>query len=90
METFALLFDLDGTLVDTDTLHINAYNLLLADWQRSIDVDYYKANIMGFPNNIILKGLFPELPESEHAAIADRKESLFRGQVTSLTPMQEQ
>ncbi len=36
MSDITFLFDLDGTLVDTDALHLNAYNTLLARWQRSI------------------------------------------------------
>ena len=53
MALCALLFDLDGTLIDTDELHLNAYNQLLARWGRSMDIGYYKAHVMGFPDDMI-------------------------------------
>ncbi|MBU9589631.1 HAD family hydrolase [Burkholderia multivorans] len=87
MAALTLLFDLDGTLVDTDALHLNAYNALLSRWNRSISVDYYKAHIMGFPDNLIYGGLFPEMAEEKYAELAVEKERLFRAQLTAtLTP----
>ena len=38
----ALLFDLDGTLCDTDHLHFEAYRILLKDFARTVTLDYYK------------------------------------------------
>lgn len=38
MKLSALLFDLDGTLIDTDDLHLNAYNQLLARWGKSMSL----------------------------------------------------
>ncbi|KVN07008.1 MULTISPECIES: HAD-IA family hydrolase [unclassified Burkholderia] len=87
MAALTLLFDLDGTLVDTDALHLNAYNALLAKWNRSISIDYYKTHIMGFPDNLIFGGLFPEMAEEKYAELAAEKERLFRAQLTTkLTP----
>ena len=42
----ALLFDLDGTMVDTDSLHIAAWNAVLASHQRAIDATYYKSCLL--------------------------------------------
>ncbi|KMN84072.1 HAD hydrolase-like protein, partial [Chromobacterium violaceum] len=58
---FSLLFDLDGTLVDTDILHFGAYQTLLADHKRSITMQIYKERIMGAPNDAIMRELFPDL-----------------------------
>nr|WP_303628865.1 HAD-IA family hydrolase [Burkholderia glumae] len=81
------MFDLDGTLVDTDALHLNAYNTLLARWQRAIDLDYYKTHVMGFPDHMIFGGLFPGMPAAEFTALAAEKEQLFRDQLGArLTP----
>ncbi|AOK30739.1 MULTISPECIES: HAD family hydrolase [Burkholderia] len=81
MNALTLLFDLDGTLVDTDALHLHAYNALLARWNRSIDVGYYKAHVMGFPDHMIFGGLFPGMPKEEYTALAAQKEQLFRAQL---------
>jgi len=75
----ALLFDLDGTLVDTDRLHLEAYNLLLARFGRSIDVDYYKTHVMGFKNEQIMDAMFPDAGEQDKRDYADEKERLVRG-----------
>ncbi|HEY1609756.1 MAG TPA: HAD-IA family hydrolase [Paraburkholderia sp.] len=87
MTALTLLFDLDGTLVDTDALHLNAYNALLARWNRSIDIDYYKAHVMGSPDDMIFDGLFPGMSAAEYTELAAEKERLFRAQLgAKLTP----
>lgn len=82
----ALLFDLDGTLIDTDELHLKAYNQLLARWYRSMDITYYKANVMGFPDDMIFGGLFPGLPSSKYPELAAEKEAMFRAQLGKTIP----
>lgn len=83
----ALLFDLDGTLVDTDYLHFSAYQTLLQDFGKSITLDYYKTQIMGAPNDKIMRELFTDLPTARHAELSERKEALFRkGIASDLTP----
>jgi beta-phosphoglucomutase-like phosphatase (HAD superfamily) len=44
----ALLFDLDGTMVYTDPLHIAAWNAVLAPHRRRIGAAYYRTHVMGF------------------------------------------
>jgi HAD superfamily hydrolase (TIGR01509 family) len=83
---YALLFDLDGTLLDTDGLHLAAYNQLLSRWGRSITLEYYKTRVMGFPNDDIMQRLFPEARAPERAALADSKEELFRARLSRLEP----
>lgn len=83
---FALLFDLDGTMLDTDQLHLAAYNTLLARYERTIGLDYYKSRIMGFPNDDIMDGLFPGLARAQQQGLSEEKEALFRGLLSELTP----
>jgi HAD superfamily hydrolase (TIGR01509 family) len=73
-----LLLDLDGTMVDTDRLHLEAYNLLLNDQSRAIGEEYYQTHVMGFSNEQIMRELFPDRSAAERQALADRKEQLFR------------
>lgn len=73
-----LLFDLDGTLTDTDPLHFEAYARLLGPHGKSVDHATYKARIMGNTNDSIMSWLFPDADAAERKALADRKEALFR------------
>jgi len=82
----ALLFDLDGTMLDTDALHLAAWNTLLAREARTIGMDDYKTHVMGFPNDAIMESLFPGTDQAAHAALCDEKEALFRGLLRELTP----
>ncbi|AZD25436.1 Beta-phosphoglucomutase [Pseudomonas chlororaphis subsp. aurantiaca] len=87
MKLSALLFDLDGTLIDTDDLHLNAYNQLLARWGKSMSLDYYKAHVMGFPDDMIFSGLFPHAPAVQYPELAAQKEAMFRAQLRETTPV---
>ncbi|MBP0598038.1 HAD-IA family hydrolase [Herbaspirillum sp. LeCh32-8] len=81
MAITTFLFDLDGTLMDTDALHHHAFNTILARWDRSIGVDDYKTHIMGHTNASIFGYLFPGMPASQYIPLADEKEQLFRAQL---------
>jgi HAD superfamily hydrolase (TIGR01509 family) len=72
--TLALLFDLDGTLVDTDHLHHGAFATILAERGRQLSLADYRTHIMGHPNEAILARFFP----GEDMAVLDRKEAMFR------------
>ena len=84
--TLALLFDLDGTLVDTDHLHVGAYATLLAETGRTLSTDDYRAHVMGAPNDAIMEYLFPEHPPAAQVALLERKEELVRAGMGRLTP----
>jgi beta-phosphoglucomutase len=82
----ALLFDLDGTMVDTDRLHIAAWNAVLARDGRRIDAAFYRTSIMGFDAEAVTSALYPDHPASRRAAFSDAKETAFRSLVGDLTP----
>jgi HAD superfamily hydrolase (TIGR01509 family) len=84
---FTLLFDLDGTLVDTDQLHLDAYRVLFARFGQGLDEATYKAHIMGATNAAIGRRFFPTLDAAAQAALADEKEARFRASLTTLTPL---
>ena len=69
----ALLFDLDGTMVDTDHLHIAAWNAVLARDGRQIDAAFYRTRIMGFDNDAVTTALYPDHPASHRAATFGRE-----------------
>jgi HAD superfamily hydrolase (TIGR01509 family) len=74
----ALLFDIDGTLTDTDPIHIKAFNIMLAEFGLHISHDAYFARVMGFTNAEIMRDFFPDKPVAEHKRLADFKEATFR------------
>jgi HAD superfamily hydrolase (TIGR01509 family) len=74
----AILFDIDGTLADTDPLHIKAFNIMLHRFGQSISKQDYFKRVMGFANADIMHDFFPDLPVAEHKALADFKEATFR------------
>ncbi len=71
----ALLFDLDGTLLDTDALHHGAFADILAERARTLSVEDYRTHIMGHPNQAILERFFPDEAPG-HAAIMARKDAM--------------
>ncbi len=75
----SLLFDLDGTMVDTDVLHINAYNMLLEPQGKYIDLDYYRRFIMGFGVDDIMSGLLPDHDRATHLQLAGGEGTPIQG-----------
>jgi HAD superfamily hydrolase (TIGR01509 family) len=87
IEGCTLLFDMDGTLTDSDALHFRAFNMLLEDSGRAIDHAYFNAHIIGRTNDVIMAELFPGLDAGAYRALAERKETLFRSQLGALEPV---
>ena len=82
-----LLFDLDGTLSDTDVLHHQAFNRMLEPFAIHLDLDTYKAQVLGKSNPEIMTWLFPDKTTDEHVRLVDHKEALFREMAETLDPI---
>ncbi|MCW2271895.1 HAD family hydrolase [Pseudomonas sp. JUb96] len=82
----ALLFDLDGTLADTDKLHLLALQQLLREKGRDLTEAEFAAHVSGRANADLCRYLFPDRPLAEHQAFADLKEARFRALSPSLQP----
>ncbi|WP_254568178.1 HAD family phosphatase [Oscillatoria sp. HE19RPO] len=74
----ALLFDLDGTLCNTDPTHFQTWVELLRDYGMEIDEAFYQSRITGRMNEAIIQDLLPQLSPSEGKQLADEKEARFR------------
>ena len=83
----ALLFDLDGTLVDSDAEHLVAFQRVFAPHGIKLDRPEYAANIMGASNEMIASRYLSHLSPVEQAAILDSKEAAYRDDLGELEPI---
>lgn len=82
-----LLFDLDGTLAETDWAHLAAFVEVYADYGLPMDEHIFKTQVMGRPNVAIGQDFFPQLPVAERDAIFERKEAVYRRIVGQVSPV---
>ena len=74
----ALLFDIDGTLADTDALHLEAFNQVLGPRGQVFDHARFTRELQGFSNASIGARFLAEEPPTRQAAIIGEKEAAFR------------
>lgn len=82
-----ILYDLDGTIVNTDPLHFQAWQEILREYEIEIDDRFYKARMSGRLNPAIVQDLLPQLSQESGQKFCDRKEALFREMAAELTPL---
>jgi HAD superfamily hydrolase (TIGR01509 family) len=83
----ALLFDLDGTLVDSDAEHLIAFQRVFAPHGIALDRSEYAAHIMGASNAMIASRYLSHLSVVEQAAALDAKEAAYRDALGELEPI---
>lgn len=74
----ALLFDMDGTLIDSMPLHHVAWQRWFQRHALPFDETGFFEATAGRSNDEILRDLFPALGAAERTALADEKEALYR------------
>jgi len=84
----ALLFDLDGTLVNNDPIHYQAWREVLTPYNVEIDEDFYKKRISGRLNPDIVKDLLPQLSPIQAEAFIEEKEARYRNAATTIQPLE--
>lgn len=77
----ALLFDIDGTLADTDPLHLKAFNQVLGPYGHAFDHARFSRELQGFANVSIGERFLPDEAPERRAVILDEKEEVFRALV---------
>jgi HAD superfamily hydrolase (TIGR01509 family) len=83
----ALIFDMDGTLADSDPLHLVAFSNMLAPHGISMNEDIYRTKISGRTNAAIFADFFPQASAAEQERLADEKEAAFRRLAGELPPL---
>ncbi|XP_022155545.1 haloacid dehalogenase-like hydrolase domain-containing protein Sgpp isoform X2 [Momordica charantia] len=81
----AVLFDVDGTLCDSDPLHYHAFREMLQEIGFNggvpIDEEFFIKNVAGKHNDDIARAIFPDDFE-RGLKFCDEKEAMFRRLVT--------
>ena len=80
------LFDLDGTLVNADHLHYEAWKHMLSPHGIDLTEESYRTDVMGSPNSLLLKSLLKDLDEKAGLALIDDKEAMFRRLFVKVEP----
>ena len=83
----ALLFDLDGTLAETDSLHLPTWVDVLEPYGVRVDKEFYKEEISGRSTAEIVRALLPDLSDEEVRSIGEAKEANFRERAAELEPV---
>jgi beta-phosphoglucomutase len=83
----ALIFDMDGTLVHSDPVHLQAFVEVLSPEGVKIDEQVYRSTIIGRTNESIFATLLPHRSVEEHVTFADEKEAAFRRLALDLKPL---
>jgi len=78
----ALLFDLDGTLIDSMPLHHAAWRQWFVLQRLPFDEAGFFEATAGRSNDEILRDLFPALDAGTRAQLADKKEALYRDEAS--------
>ena len=74
---YSFLFDLDGTLVNTDNIYIKVWNELLKKYQIDCTEDFFHSFIKGKSDISFLKYLINNISNKELKNISKRKDELF-------------
>jgi HAD superfamily hydrolase (TIGR01509 family) len=85
--TAALLFDLDGTLIDSDAAHLRAFQRVFAAHGVAVDKQSYYTRIHGSDNSAIGRNFLPHLSEAERAAMLAAKEERYREDLGAVEPI---
>src|SRR3569623_3146582 len=78
----ALLFDIDGTLANTDPLHLKACNQVLGPRGHVFDHARFSRELQGVSNAAIGERFLADEALERRAAILGEKEKIFRDLVT--------
>ena len=70
----ALLFDLDGTLSETDSIHFLTWADAMKPHGVALDREVYGERISGHANPAIVADFLPSLSEEERRAVVEAKE----------------
>jgi beta-phosphoglucomutase-like phosphatase (HAD superfamily)/choline kinase/aminoglycoside phosphotransferase (APT) family kinase protein len=89
--TAAFLFDLDGTLVNTDAVYMKVWRELLAPYNIDVTTDFYMTHIHGNHDSNVCEMLFgsqsreTDCATATAAQLSERKDTLFAAYISEVT-----
>ncbi|ESQ88662.1 HAD family hydrolase [Asticcacaulis benevestitus] len=83
----AFLFDMDGTLCNTEPLHMAAYQTLLQENGRVVDQETFDHQFAGQTTSAVIAHLFPHMSDDMRKDLVALKEARFRETVGRLAPL---
>lgn len=79
MKVNAAIFDLDGTLIDNNTYHLQSWLQYLKDMNREMSEEEYKANVNGRTNKDVIEYIYQrKMDDKEAMKYAHEKEAIYR------------
>jgi len=73
----AVIFDLDGVVVNTVPLHFAAWKKMFSEYGKSFDFEDYKRKVDGIPRTDGVRAILADLSEEELLRAATKKQSYF-------------
>lgn len=89
MDTFALIFDMDGTLLDNNAYHLKAWRGFLQKHGFELSDEDYLSRVSGVNSGITVRRFFGEhLSDEQVKLLQQEKETLYRQYIAPhLTPL---
>jgi len=72
-----LIFDLDGTLVNTDHIYVSVWHTLMKKFELSIDDHFFNHFVQGKNDMSFLRSIFPDISTEKVAQISQMKDDMF-------------
>ena len=85
----AVIFDIDGVLVDSAAAHLHSWQLLARECGGSVVTREEFDKTFGQQNRDIIPTLFGEVSNSRMQALAERKEEIYRELIRERAPIVE-
>ena len=82
----AILFDLDGTVANTDPIHFTVWQEIFAEYGIKCDRDFYQTHVSGNTNERLIANILPQLSPEDSKKLAIDKEAQYRAKATTLQP----
>lgn len=73
----AVIFDLDGVIVDTVPLHFKAWKKMFSEYGKDFTFQDYKEKVDGIPRIDGVKAILPQLSQKELEEAATKKQHYF-------------
>ena len=83
----ALLFDLDGTLANTDAVHFPTWIEVLRPYDIEVDREFYEERLGGRVNTDVVDDLLPDLSDEERLTLVEAEEQGSRRRTAEIGPI---